>query len=76
MDYVNRNTHAPLNPWPLDEKTNLFGVGLILYCLVTQKRNAPQAYWLGDGATDTTHTLHDVVSRMRISLLRGFTVHV
>ncbi|EME46732.1 hypothetical protein DOTSEDRAFT_22768 [Dothistroma septosporum NZE10] len=56
--YVDNNSLAPVDVWPLGEKTNVFGVGIVLYCLVTQQHTPRrQAWWLGDGSTDRTYKL-------------------
>ncbi|KAK4626503.1 hypothetical protein CLAFUW4_04259 [Fulvia fulva] len=58
IEYVDNNNLTPLNGWPLNEKTNVFGMGIILYCLVTQRSTSKkQAWWLGDGTGDRTYQL-------------------
>ena len=59
--YVDLNS-ANLNAtedWVLNSRTNVFGVGLILYCLVYLRHSPPKTRWLGDGGPDDTLQIHE-----------------
>lgn len=49
---------SPINEWRLNAKTNVYGIGIILRCLVLNETfaefPAPQPMWLGVGDQDTT----------------------
>ena len=45
VDHVNLDT---VDDFPFSEKTNVYGVGLILWCLMHKELKPPQPLWLGD----------------------------
>ena len=47
--YVNQTNLLPIDNGRLNAKTNVWGIGQIIYCLVTLKWNPDQPNWLGDG---------------------------
>ena len=52
--YVERDTLDHIEENPLDDKTNVYGFGMILWCLLTQSLRPRQPLWLGVGTTDRT----------------------
>ncbi|KAK5137948.1 hypothetical protein LTR08_005744 [Meristemomyces frigidus] len=50
--YVDRATGEPLERWPLGSATNLWGIGMIMYCLIARDSVPTQKEWLGDAALD------------------------
>ena len=52
--WVDPGTMTPVDECRLNSKTNVFGVGCILYCLVTLRDRPPVPAWLGNGNLDQT----------------------
>ena len=50
--YVDRASGDPVDRQPLTGKTNVWGVGMIIYCLITLITRPRQSDWLGDPALD------------------------
>ena len=51
---VDRDTLQYLEEWQLTSKTNVFGVGIIIWCLVNRSNDPPEPVWLGNGNIDTS----------------------
>ena len=72
LRYINAGTHRPLDEWKLHSKTNVFGIGVILWCLVTLDTAPRQPVWLHRGEDDTTLGLnpatHPSVGRYSLPL--------
>lgn len=62
MRYRDRDTAEPLNRFKITDKTNVFGLGMVLYCMVTLQNDPPTTEWLGDGRNDTTYQLWDLAA--------------
>ena len=54
IQWYDARTKEAVNQWPLNEKTNVYGLGMILWCLVRLRQAAQQPFWLGVGENDTT----------------------
>lgn len=52
--WVDSNTQAAINVWPLLAATNVYGIGVTLRSLVALNREPRQPFWLGNGAQDQT----------------------
>ena len=52
--WVDGQSLQPIDEWRLNAKTNVYGVGMILWCLVTLQMNGEQPIWLGVGEDDET----------------------
>lgn len=55
--WIDAQTWAPIEVRRLDSKTNVYGMGLILWCLIMREQNPPQPLWLGDGNNNTALVL-------------------
>ena len=60
--WVNPEDMTPVNRWRLGDRTNVYGVGLILWCLVNRNFTPPQPLWLGQGEHDQTLALPHLVN--------------
>lgn len=58
IEWVNQADGQPqANPFFIDEKCNIFQLGVVLYCMITRNRGPPQAHWPGNPDQDRTYTL-------------------
>ena len=62
--WINAMNWAPIDEWRFGSKTNIYGVGLILWSLLALE-SPPQPVWLGDGRNDTTLNLPRPVANPR-----------
>ena len=60
--HLNAQTKETIDEWRLGEKTNVYGIGLILWCMVMRRVDPPEAIWLGDPAQDNTLDLPAAVT--------------
>lgn len=54
-----RNTLQKIHNWRLDHKTNVYGVGMVLYCMVMNRAAPDQPLWLSPGDGDGTLFVHN-----------------
>ena len=59
--YIDRAMATPFDRRPLTSKTNVWGVGMIIYCLITLTTHPEQSDWLGDPALDIPSSANDQV---------------
>ena len=52
--WVDSATSQLIDEWALDSKTNVYGVGMILWCMVTLDSQPEEPLWLGRGDMDRT----------------------
>ncbi|KAK5121264.1 hypothetical protein LTR85_005430 [Meristemomyces frigidus] len=57
--YVDRATLQPIDRFQLLSHTNVWGFGMIMYCLVSLTVDPPQKDWLGDGDQDVPNVTAD-----------------
>ncbi|KAK5117219.1 hypothetical protein LTR85_008987 [Meristemomyces frigidus] len=50
--YLDRTTLDPLDRWPLSNYTNIWGFGMIIYCLMSLDNRPAQKDWLGNANMD------------------------
>lgn len=50
---MDRDTLRPIDAWRLGSQTNVYGVGMVLHCLIMLNTDpGAQTYWFGDGRQD------------------------
>ena len=54
--YVNQQTSLPIDRTPLSSKTNVWGVGMVIHCLICQDVIPDQADWVGNPLADMPNT--------------------
>ncbi|KAK5137945.1 hypothetical protein LTR08_005741 [Meristemomyces frigidus] len=59
--YVNRQTGAPVDRIPMSSKTNVWGVGMIIHCLLCLEPEPAQPDWVGDPMLFVLNTAFDAV---------------
>ena len=60
---MDRATGDPVDRSPLTSKTNVWGVGMIIHCLVTLDRRPRQSDWLGNPALDVPDSKKNQATR-------------
>ncbi|KAK5137978.1 hypothetical protein LTR08_005775 [Meristemomyces frigidus] len=75
--YIDRGTALPVDSWPLSSKTNVWGVGMVIYCLVTLVTAPRQSDWLGNPALDVPSSLANqaAVYNAQLHFLIGQCLH-
>lgn len=60
-EQVNRDDLTTIDDHRLSEKTNVYGIGLILWCLILNATNPPEPIWVGDPDKDGMLDIDDPV---------------
>ena len=61
MRWINADTWGPIAEWRLGPKTNVFGLGVVLWCLVALRY--PDPHWMGDGDDDESFSFPEKAKR-------------